>query len=73
MGFHHDVYISSVGGICEMSSPKKRVALYTIITTIITLILGVYIFVELNFVVGFLIVLFAALIYYSRKRLEGIR
>ena len=56
-----------------MSSQKKRVGIYTIITTLVTIILGVYIFVELNFVLGFLVVLFAAFIYYTRKRLEGIR
>lgn len=56
-----------------MGSPKKRVGLYTIITTVVTIILGVYIFVALNFVVGFLVVLFAAFIYYTRKRLVEIR
>ena len=71
--FRHDVYIFSDCGTCEMSSQKKRVGIYTIITTLVTIILGVYIFVALNFVVGFLVVLFAAFIYYTRKRIEGIR
>ena len=44
-----------------------------IITVMITLVLGVYIFLELNFVIGFLIVMLGALVYYTRKRLEGIR
>jgi hypothetical protein len=40
---------------------------------IITLILGLYIFLELNFVIGFLVTLLGAFIYYTRKRLEGVR
>ena len=55
-----------------MGSEGKRVSLYTVVTVLITMIAGVYIFLELNFIIGFLIVMFGALIYYSRKRLEGV-
>jgi hypothetical protein len=55
-----------------LSSPRKRVGIYTVITVVITLILGLYIFLELNFVIGFLVILLAAFIYYTRKRLEEI-
>lgn len=67
------IYISSDRVSWRLSSPRKRVGPYTIITVAITLILGLYIFLDLNVVVGFLVILLAAFIYYTRKRLEGIR
>jgi hypothetical protein len=39
----------------------------------ITLILGIYIFLELNFIIGFLVVMLGAFVYYTRKRLEALR
>jgi hypothetical protein len=41
------------------------------ISVIITLVLGLYIFLELNFVIGFLMIMLGAFLYYTRKRLEG--
>ena len=38
----------------------------------ITLILGLYIFLELNFIIGFLMILLGAFMYYTRKRLERV-
>jgi len=55
-----------------LGSQGRRVSTYTVITVLITLIAGIYIFLELNFVIGFLIVMLGALIYYTRKRLEGV-
>lgn len=55
-----------------MSSPRKRVDEYTIITVIVTILLGLYMFLEVNFVIGFLVILLAAFIYYTIKRLEGV-
>ncbi|HYA56493.1 MAG TPA: hypothetical protein VED22_06830 [Nitrososphaerales archaeon] len=55
-----------------MSSQGRRVSLYTVVMVLITLIVGLYIFLELNFIIGFLIVAIGALIYYTRKRLEGV-
>ncbi|HUI23022.1 MAG TPA: hypothetical protein VLY82_01360 [Nitrososphaerales archaeon] len=55
-----------------MGSQRRRVSTYSVVTVLITLIVGVYIFLELNFVIGFLIVMLGALIYYTRKRLEGV-
>lgn len=52
-----------------MNSQRKRVGIYTVITVIVTIILGLYIFLDLNIVVGFLVILFAAFIYYTKKRL----
>jgi len=56
----------------RLGSQGRRVSTYTVISVLITLIVGVYIFLELNFVIGFLIVMLGALIYYTRKRLEGV-
>jgi hypothetical protein len=66
------LYISSDRVCVRLSSPKKRVGMYTIVAVITMIVLGLYIFLELNFVVGFLVVMLAALVYYSSKRLEGI-
>ena len=55
-----------------LGSQGRRVSIYSVVTVLITLIVGVYIFLELNFVIGFLIVMLGALIYYTRKRLEGV-
>jgi len=55
-----------------LGSQGRRVSTYSVVTVLITLIVGVYIFLELNFVIGFLIVMLGALIYYTRKRLEGV-
>ena len=55
-----------------LGSQRRRVSTYSVISVLITLIVGVYIFLELNFVIGFLIVMLGALIYYTRKRLEGV-
>ena len=49
----------------------QKANLYADIMTIVMLVLGVYIFVSLNVVVGFLVVLMAAFTYYSRKRLRN--
>jgi len=37
------------------------------------LILGLYIFLELDVIVGFIVIMLATFVYYARKRLEGIR
>lgn len=55
-----------------LSSQGRKVSTYTVVTVIITLILGIYIFLELDFIIGFLVVMLAAFVYYARKRLEGI-
>jgi sugar phosphate permease len=59
-----------VGG--GLTSHGKRVSKATIITVMISLILGLYVFLELNFVIGFLMIMIGAFVYYSRKRLEGV-
>jgi len=51
---------------------QGRVSVYTVVMVLITLIAGLYIFLELNFIIGFLMVMLGALIYYTRKRLEGV-
>jgi hypothetical protein len=56
-----------------LGSQGRRVSTYTVVSVLITLIVGVYIFLELNFVIGFLVVMLGALVYYTRKRLEGVR
>lgn len=56
-----------------MGSHEKRVSIPTIVMVLITLILGLYIFLELNFVIGFLVIVLGAFVYYTRKRLEGAR
>lgn len=56
-----------------MSSQGRKVSTYTVVTVIITLILGLYIFLELDYIIGFLVVMLGAFVYYTRKRLEGIR
>jgi hypothetical protein len=56
-----------------LTSPRRRVGLYTAVTVLITLALGLYIFLELNVIVGFLVVLLGAFVYYTRKRLEQLR
>jgi len=66
------VYILSSHISYGLSSQGRRVSLYTVVMVLITLIVGLYIFLELNFVIGFLIVAIGALIYYTRKRLEGV-
>jgi len=63
------VYISISRPDCVLNSQRKRVGIYTVITVIVTIILGLYIFLDLNIVVGFLVILFAAFIYYTKKRL----
>jgi len=55
-----------------LSSEPRRVSMPTLIMVLITLIAGVYIFLELNFVIGFIMVMLGALIYYTRKRIEGV-
>jgi len=55
-----------------LASQGRRVSVYTVVMVLITLIAGLYIFLELNFVIGFLMVMLGALIYYTRKRLEGV-
>jgi len=57
---------------CGLGSQGRRISTYSAITVLITLVVGVYIFLELNFVIGFLMVMLGALIYYTRKRLEGV-
>jgi hypothetical protein len=57
---------------CGLGSQGRRVSVYTVVMVLITLIVGLYIFLELNFVIGFLIVMIGAFIYYTRKRLEGV-
>jgi len=66
------VYIISNPLGYGLGSQRRRVSTYSVVTVLITLIVGVYIFLELNFVIGFLIVMLGALIYYTRKRLEGV-
>jgi len=55
-----------------LGSQGRRISTYSVIMVLMTLIVGVYIFLELNFFIGFLIVMIGALIYYTRKRLEGV-
>jgi len=55
-----------------LGSQGRRVSIYSVIMVLITLIVGLYIFLELNFVIGFIIVMLGALIYYTRKHLEGV-
>jgi sugar phosphate permease len=66
------VYIMSNHVSHGLGSQGRRVSTYTVIMVLITLIVGVYIFLELNFIIGFLMVMLGALIYYTRKRLEGV-
>lgn len=66
------VYITNNHVSYGLGSEGRRVSAYTVVMVLITLIAGVYIFLELNFVIGFLIVMLGALIYYTRKRLEGV-
>jgi len=66
------VYIMSNHVSYGLVSQGRRISAYSVIMVLITLIVGVYIFLELNFVIGFLIVMLGALIYYTRKRLEGV-
>jgi len=66
------VYIMSNHVSYGLGSQGRRISAYSVIMVLITLIVGVYIFLELNFVIGFLIVMLGALIYYTRKRLEGV-
>ena len=56
-----------------MGPRRKRVGTYTVVTVLIMLILGLYIFLELDVIVGFVVIMLAAFMYYARKRLEGIR
>jgi len=67
------VYILSGHVRFGLSSQRRKVSSYTAVTVIVMLILGLYIFLELNFIIGFLVVMFATFVYYTRKRLEGIR
>ena len=66
------VYIMSNQVSHRLGSQGRRISVYSVITVLITLIVGLYIFLELNFVIGFLIVMLGALIYYTRKRIEGV-
>jgi len=66
------VYIMSSHVSYGLGSKGRKVSVYTVVMVLITLIVGLYIFLELNFVIGFLIVMIGALIYYTRKRLEGV-
>ena len=66
------VYIMSHQVSYGLGSQGRRVSVYSVIMVLITLIVGVYIFLELNFVIGFVIVMLGALIYYTRKRLEEV-
>jgi uncharacterized membrane protein len=45
--------------------------LYADVLTLITLAVGVYVFVFLNVIAGFLVVLIGAFTYYSRKKLRN--
>jgi len=56
-----------------LSSQGRKVSTYAVVTVIVTLILGLYIFLELNIIIGFLVVMLATFMYYARKRIEGIR
>jgi len=56
-----------------LSSQRRRVSTYTVVTVLVTIVLGLYIFLELNLIIGFAVIMFAAFMYYARKRLEGIR
>ena len=66
------VYITLDRIGCRLGSQGRKVSVYSVIMVLITLVVGLYIFLELNFVIGFLIVMLGALIYYTRKRLEGV-
>jgi len=67
------VYISSDRVRYGLTSPRRRVSTYTVVTVLITLVLGLYIFLELDVIVGFIVIMLATFVYYARKRLEGIR
>ena len=71
-GHMPSIYISSEYVGRGLASQGKRVSISTIISVMITLILGLYIFVELNFIIGFLMILLGAFMYYTRKRLERV-
>jgi hypothetical protein len=56
-----------------LTSPRRRVGTYTVVTVLVTLALGLYIFLELNVIIGLLVILLGAFVYYTRKRLEQMR
>ena len=56
-----------------MGSQARKASKYTVVTVMITLILGIYIFLELDLIIGFAVIMLATFTYYARKRLEGIR
>jgi hypothetical protein len=59
--------------ICMLFSTGPRVGIYTTIATLVMLIVGLYVFLEYNFIVGFVMIALAAVYYFGKKRQMGIR